>query len=150
MPSLVFTGVPSSCSVASRSRLPFAKDSFDQSTSAGLPAEEKPGCQARSRVRELRDVGSTVDLSRDRVQRVRRQVAAVRPTGCEIRSLTIDVSRMNVTSFLDALSSFTVVDVQLNAETVIFSHCEKFTFFSGNIDVKKNTRDYSESVISGW
>lgn len=41
------------------------EDSFDQSApDTGLPADEKPDCLARSRVRELRDARSTVDLSR--------------------------------------------------------------------------------------
>lgn len=61
----------------------------------GLPAGEKLGCQACSRVRELRDAGSAVDLSRERVRRWR-----VQP---DVRSFLSDPrgSRTNVTSSLD-------------------------------------------------
>lgn len=108
-----------SCSLASRSRLPFAKDSFDQSTSAGLPAGEKPGSQARSRVRELRDDGSAVDLSRDRVQR-RQPRQSVQP---DVRFVpcAIDESRANVTSSSDTLSSLLMLNQRRETLIVLSS-----------------------------
>lgn len=101
--SLASTRILSSSCSSLSSRSPFAKDSLDQSAGAeltGLPAVEKPGCrQACSLVRELRDAGSAVDLSR---KRVRRQF--VQP---DVRSFLGDrrESRANVTSSLDAAVS---------------------------------------------
>lgn len=72
----------------------------------GLPAEEKPGCQACSRVRELRDAGSAVDLSRERVRRQQ----FVQP---DVRSFLGDrrESCANVTSSLEAsLLTFKYID----------------------------------------
>lgn len=54
--------------------------------------------------------------------------AAVRPTGCEIRSLTIDESRTNVTSSLNALSSLAAVNVPSNAKRWFFCYHKRFTF----------------------
>jgi len=126
----------------SRARAYLSKDSFDQSTSAGLPAEEKPDCQARySRTWVTwRRIGRRF-IARS-CTTCTTTTAAVHPTGCEIRSLMIDESRTNVTSSLNALLSFAIVDVRSSAETSIFVIIKNLHFFCENVilDVKGNTK----------